>query len=85
VTDPLAALVELEARGFRLAEANDLPDLVDGAGRFLDRPAGKAVVVPRGKLASLDDHVRYVTAVLDAADKLRAEALATEARISHSP
>ena len=79
VTDPWAALVDLEARGLRLAEAagglKDLPELVDRAGRFLDRPTGKAVVVPRGKLATLDDHVRYITAVLDAADKLRAEAI----------
>ena len=79
VADPWAALVDLEARGLKLAEATgglkDLPELVDRAGRFLDRPAGKPVVVPRGKLATLDDHVRHITAVLDAADKLRAEAL----------
>lgn len=80
VTDPWVALVDLEARGLKLAEATgglrDLPELVDRAGRFLDRPAGKAVVVPRGKPATLDDHVRYITAVLDAAEKLRSAALA---------
>ena len=78
VTDPWAALVDLEGRGLQMAEAagglKDLPELVDRAGRFLDRPAGKPVAVPRGKLATLGDHVPYITAVLDAADKLRAEA-----------
>src|SRR5215203_2610315 len=50
VTDPWAALADLEARGLKLAAATgglkELPELVERAGRFLDRPAGKAVVVP---------------------------------------
>jgi hypothetical protein len=80
VTDPWAALADLEGRGLDLAQTaagglRELPSVVERTGRFLDWPAGTPVAVPRDRLASLDDHVRYISAVLDAADKLRTEAL----------
>src|SRR5262249_57815165 len=45
-------------------------------GAALGRPAGKPAAVPRGKLASLEDHARYATAVFDKARELRDRALA---------
>jgi hypothetical protein len=81
VKDPWGALVELENRGLALAESaggglKALPAVVNRMSAFLDRPSAAPVAVPRGKLETLDDHIRYITAVLDAAEKLREEALA---------
>lgn len=81
VKDPWGGLAELERRGLALAESaggglGGLPETVNRMNRFLDKPAAKAVPVPRGKLDTLDDHIGYITAVLDAATKLRDEALA---------
>lgn len=81
VRDPWGALTELEKRGLSLAAASrgglkQLPELVVRMNAFLDKPASQGLVVPHGKLETLDDHLRHITAVLDAADKLRDEALA---------
>ena len=81
VADPWGALAELEARGHGLAAAagdglKGLPAVVGRLNHFLDRPPAGPVVAPPGKRATLDDHLRYITAVLDAASKLREEALA---------
>lgn len=79
VKEPWAALAELEQRGLALAGTaglKALPDAVNRANAFLDKPAAKPAAVPRGKLVTLDDHLAYITAVLDAAAKLREEALA---------
>lgn len=81
IADPWGALTELEKRGLDLAAAaggglKNLPDLVARTGNFLDRPEARSVVIPAGKRVTLDDHLQYITAVLDAADKLREEALA---------
>src|SRR5204863_7364811 len=76
VKDPWGALTELEKRGLDLSAAargglKNLPAIVTKMAGFLDKPAAKPTVVARGKLENLDDHVRYITAVLDAADALR--------------
>lgn len=81
VKDPWGALAELERRGLALADAagdgpRALGPVVNRLNHFLDRPVARPAEVPRGKLDTLDDHVRYITAVLDAAEKLREEALA---------
>lgn len=81
VKDPWGALTELEQRGLDLAAVargglKNLPALVNALGHFLDKPAAKPVAVERGKLETLDDYVRHIVAVLDAADALREQALA---------
>ncbi|MBX9584333.1 MAG: hypothetical protein K2X87_28875 [Gemmataceae bacterium] len=81
VKEPWGALAELEARGLGVAAAaggglKGLPAVVDRLNHCLDRPAAESVAAPPGKRETLDDHIRYITAVLDAADKLREEALA---------
>src|SRR5204863_9969941 len=81
IKDPWGALTELEKRGLDLSAAargglKNLPAIVTKMAGFLDKPAAKPTVVARGKQETLDDHVRYITAVLDAADALREEALA---------
>ncbi|HUR52625.1 MAG TPA: hypothetical protein VMZ71_00710, partial [Gemmataceae bacterium] len=81
VKDPWAALAALERRGLDLGTTargglKNLPVVVNRANHFLDRPAGKPPIVPRGELVTLDDHLRYITTILDAAEKLREEAVA---------
>lgn len=81
VKEPWAALAAVEKCGLDLGAAarggvKGLPEVVGLMQQFLDRPAAKPVAVPRPKLETLDDHVRHITAVLDAAEKLREEALA---------
>jgi hypothetical protein len=81
VKDQWGALTEVEARGLSLAAAsrgglNSLPAIVDAMGRFRDKPASQVSPTPKGTLASLDDHVKYIEAVLDAAATLREESLA---------
>src|SRR5262249_47548538 len=79
LSEPWTGLSELERSGLAIAEAARGRGKV---GLVLDRlqvaigmSAGKSEPVPRGKLATLDDHVRYLTAVLDRAKKLRDQAL----------
>jgi hypothetical protein len=81
VTDPWGALTGLEGRGLDLAAAaggglKGLPEVVARAGRFLDRPEVKPTAVTAAKRVTLDDHINYITAVFDAADRLRDESLA---------
>ncbi len=79
--DPWAGFVTLESYGLRVARAagrkgNVLGPMVDYLAAAGGRSSGKAAGPPRGRLATLADHVRYIKAVLDAAAKLRADALA---------
>jgi hypothetical protein len=81
VKDPWGALTELEHRGLDITQLakgglKNLPHLVTQLDQLLERPRGQAVTIPTGQLTSLEEHVNYITAVLDAADKLREEALA---------
>ncbi len=81
VKDPWAALTELERRGLVAAKSaqgglNSLPDTVAAMNLFLDRPPARPLPMAHGKLLTLEDHVQFITAVLDAAEKQREEALA---------
>jgi hypothetical protein len=79
--DPWGAMTDLERHGLDIAAAAreglaGLPRLLDRLSAALGKPAAEVAEVPRGKLVSLDDHVRYLTAVLDRARAQRDEALA---------
>jgi hypothetical protein len=81
VADPWGALADLERRGLDLATAaggglKNLPEIVARANRFLDRPEARPADVPSKKRVTLNDHIDHITAVLDAAARLREEALA---------
>jgi hypothetical protein len=82
VKDHWGALTELEKRGLDLAAScasglKALPEVVRGLDHFLDKPAaGKLIAIERGTLVTLDDHLLYITKVLDAAERLRNEAIA---------
>ena len=80
-SDPWAGMRDLEDQGLRIAGAvrggpDALPGLLDRLCEAGGKPTAPAPPPEAGKLRSLSDHVRYARAVLDAAAKARAEALA---------
>ncbi|HKB35618.1 MAG TPA: hypothetical protein VKD72_04135 [Gemmataceae bacterium] len=80
LSEPWTGLSELERSGLAIAEAarggrGKVGLVLDRLQAAIGISAGKSEPVPRGKLATLDDHVRYLTAVLDRAKKLRDQAL----------
>lgn len=80
VREPWGALAETERRGLALAAASraglaGLPKIVDRMGGFLD----KQNIVPRDGTetpTTLDEHLKYLESVLDAAAVHREEAMA---------
>src|SRR5262249_16884217 len=81
VADPCAAMTELEKSRLNSGDQGkggvaELPGLLDALGTSLGKPAASDVDVPRGKLASQDDHVRYITAIFDKAREMRDAAFA---------
>lgn len=79
--DPWAGMAELEAHGLLVAAAADrkknvIAAVLDRLAAAGDKPTGQAQGPKKPKGTTPADHVRYINAVLDAAAKLRAEALA---------
>jgi hypothetical protein len=75
ITDPWGALADLEKSGLDLAGLAKgglakLPAILDGLSASIGRPTGVARPVPKPKLVTLDDHGRYVAAILDRAREL---------------
>jgi hypothetical protein len=78
--DPWAGMTALEDHGLGLAAAakakgDVLPGMLDRLCEAAGKPTGSARAPQAGRLVSLADHARYMTAVLNAAEKLRGEAL----------
>jgi hypothetical protein len=79
--DPWNGMTELEGHGRALASASrgglaSLPAIVERLGRFQDWPTAAANVVPPGRFETIDEHLHFISAVLDAAAALRESALA---------
>lgn len=79
-TDPWGALIKLERHGLDASETAvqglaKLPDLVQRLASFRDVLNVAPADVARPNLETLDDHVKYVVAVLDAALERRENAL----------
>jgi len=79
--DPWGALIETEKYGLDLAAVaaggpKKLPEILSRLDDFLERSNNaKVTIVERGKLTTLDDHLRYIARVLDAAHQLRDDAI----------
>src|SRR5881409_2912474 len=82
LTEPWKGLMALERQGSRLAEVarsgpQNLPTLIERLEAGMDRVAGSPKPVPAPTGGTDEDHVAFVTAVLQQAHQLRGKALRT--------
>jgi hypothetical protein len=79
LADPWAGFIDLEQSGLRIAQtARDVTGnpsaVLDQLSAAVGKPAGTGAAVTHGKLTTLEDHILYLTAVLDKARALFDEA-----------